>query len=310
LEKRENPKGLKRFFGLVYEKAIKQKETNMGGGNNTPLIFTVPSQPVTGQQVAFVAQSADPANTVQVEIFVNGQRVKTCNDAVCLYLAPSFQNAGQIRYGAKAVDKWGNEAWTGWLDLRIKAVDQTPPRLSVSHRPLQPTTEQRITFSDRATDPSGIARIELLVNGQLINVSTGESFTHTGGPYPKGTITYGANAYDTAGNKAWAEGKALVVVPAQPAGSATVSGRLTGKWQQAAKGVQVYSLDQPNLYFLGQADTSGNYRVANLPNGRYQVSPAPRGKFEVIAEPKSLTITCQGQGTYTANFNVKGIMEG
>ena len=281
----------------------------MGGGDNTPLVFTVPSHPVTGQQVAFVARAADPENTVRVEIFVNGQRMKSCQDTVCLYLAAPMP-VGGIHYGAKAVDRQGNEAWTGWLNLRIEAIDQTPPTLRVFHQPLQPTAGQRITFVARAADPSGISRIELLVNDKTVNVSGGETSTYTGGPYPKGIVNYGANAYDTAGNKAWAGAKALVVVSAQPAGSSTISGRLTGKWQPAAKSVRAYSLDDPKLSFSGQVDAGGHYRITKLPDGRYHVAPAPAGKWDVLCEPKSKTVTCQGQGAYTANFNITGIMEG
>ena len=187
------------------------------GANDTLLVYTVPSHPVAGQMVTFVARAADPAATARVDILVGGQRMKTCTDSVCLY---------------------------------------------------------------------------------------------EGGPYAAGTVHYGANAYDAAGNRTGADAKAVGIGAATPTGNSTIAGQLTGKWQQAARGGRATSLEQPNLSYSDEADAAGRYRIANVPDGRYHVQPTPRGKWDVISEPKFLTITCSGQQSHIADFDVKGITEG
>ncbi|KAF5428905.1 PKD repeat-containing protein [Candidatus Methanophagaceae archaeon] len=85
--------------------------------------------------------------------------------------------------------------------------DTTPPTLTLTCSPENPTADQQITFSATASDRAGIDRIEILVNARKVKeCPDSDSCTYRGGPYPDyaGTsVSYGANAYDKAGNRAW-----------------------------------------------------------------------------------------------------------
>ncbi len=85
--------------------------------------------------------------------------------------------------------------------------DTTPPTLTLTYTPKNPTVDQQIIFSTTASDRTGIDRIEILVNARKVKeCPDSDSCTYIGGPYPDyaGTsVSYGANAYDKAGNRAW-----------------------------------------------------------------------------------------------------------
>ena len=85
--------------------------------------------------------------------------------------------------------------------------DTTPPTITLTCSPENPTADQQITFSATASDRTGIDRIEILVNARKVKeCPDSDSCTYRGGPYPDyaGTsVSYGANAYDKAGNRAW-----------------------------------------------------------------------------------------------------------
>ena len=85
--------------------------------------------------------------------------------------------------------------------------DTTPPTIAITCSPENPTADQQITFSATASDRSGINRIEILVNARKVEECFDSgSCIYIGGPYPDyaGTsVSYGANAYDKADNRAW-----------------------------------------------------------------------------------------------------------
>jgi len=86
--------------------------------------------------------------------------------------------------------------------------DTTLPTIEITCSPENPTAEQQITFiATASSDRSGIDRIEILVNARKVEECFDSySCTYVGGPYPDyaGTsVSYGAIAYDKAGNRAW-----------------------------------------------------------------------------------------------------------
>jgi hypothetical protein len=214
-----------------------------------------------------------------------------------------------VTCAANAFDKGGNRATSGWQQVSIQAADAQPPVLQVQHRPGRPSTHQKVTILAQARDPGGVAKIEIKVDGRVVETSTGAKCSYTGGPFPKGTVTYEVTAYDRAGNRAWSGRKSFVVTVPIPVGASTITGRITGQ-RQFCKTVAASNLDRPGQPHTVRVDANGNYRIANLPDGRYRVYPLPGGKFDLIAEPRHRDIACQGSGTHTVNFGIQGIFEG
>jgi hypothetical protein len=218
--------------------------------------------------------------------------------------------------------------------------------IKVMHKPSNPTTGQKVTFSARAS--GDVAKVEILVNACLVKTCPGPECRYVGGPYPERTVTYGANAYDKAGNRAWTGYKRLTVRAAKPAkppkparrvrparpprparpsrpappppptrssepgGGSTISGRVTGARDlvDQVKEVSAYNKDQPRQRFVAPVSASGEFRFSNLPDGYYQLSPATGGKFEVASEPRYHDVRCRGGQSHGVNFEITGIESG
>lgn len=90
-------------------------------------------------------------------------------------------------------------------------VDEQPPSVSIDYSPRgsgRPTSSDQITFSAQASDSSGIAKIEIWINGpsdnapQLARSCSGGSCALNIGPFTGGSVEYFARAFDEAGNQA------------------------------------------------------------------------------------------------------------
>jgi len=98
--------------------------------------------------------------------------------------------------------------------------DTTPPAAAARHSPAGagfPKETDLITFSATASDESGVSRIRIWVtkpDGTSEVVKTCEATTTcsvTAGPYPHGTLTYWAKAWDEAGNSAESEHNTITI---------------------------------------------------------------------------------------------------
>jgi hypothetical protein len=281
----------------------------MSGANNEIVVFTVPSRPTTGQKVTFVARASDPSRAARIEILVNQRRVKACDDSVCTYLGGPFR-AGTIRYAANAFDRRGNLTTSGWQEVTVRAVDTTPPVLRVWHQPSRPRTDQWVRIRAEAEDPGGVAKIEIKVEGRPMRTFSGATAGLSLEPFPKGTVTYEASAFDRAGNRAWSGRKSFVVTPVLPVGRSTISGRITNQ-RRFCKEVAAFNLDRPGQPHTGTVNRdTGKYQIRNLPDGRYRVVPVARGKLDLIARPKHHDLRCHGEQSHTADFEITGALEG
>jgi hypothetical protein len=225
-----------------------------------------------------------------------------------MYLGGPYA-AGTVTYAAVAYDKAGNRAATGYQRVAIQATDTTPPLLRVRHRPTRPRTGQRVTIVAQASDPSGVVKIEMRVNGRLVKTCSAETCSYVGGPFPQGTVTYEVTAFDRAGNRAWSGRERFVVTAPQPTGASRIAGRVTGQ-RQLVKKVGAVNLERPRQMVTAAVASNGTYQIRNLPDGRYRVYPLAGGKFEVISEPRHRDVTCRGAQSHTVNFEIKGVFEG
>jgi PKD repeat protein len=111
----------------------------------------------------------------------------------------------------KIVVLTGLEGGDGTLKITYPS-DTTPPTITLTCSPENPPADQQITFFATASDRSGIDRIEILVNAEKVEECFESKCTYIGGPYPAGTsVSYGANAYDKAGNRAWTGYKSVYI---------------------------------------------------------------------------------------------------
>lgn len=87
----------------------------------------------------------------------------------------------------------------GCSDGACNATDATPPSVSASYSPSSPNITNTITFSGTASDASGIAKIEIYMNGAIKKTcSSVTSCSYAGGPYVSGDYNYEVVAYDNA----------------------------------------------------------------------------------------------------------------
>ena len=113
----------------------------------------------------------------------------------------------------------------GTLEITYPS-DTTPPTITITCSPENPTANQQITFNATASDRSGIDRIEILVNAEKVEECFGSgSCAYIGGPYPAGTsVSYRAKAYDKAGNEVETVHKLVHISEARDINPPTVIG--------------------------------------------------------------------------------------
>ncbi|GEM_PF-2529796 len=94
--------------------------------------------------------------------------------------------------------------------------DTTPPQVQISASPASPTSSDPVVFTASASDDVALQRIEIVVNGTTVATCYASPCSYNGGPYPAGTVEYGANAFDQAGNRGWTGNQTLSVTAAVP----------------------------------------------------------------------------------------------
>ena len=99
-------------------------------------------------------------------------------------------------------------------DMTFKTEKDTyPPGVSISYSPESPDTNEEVTFTTEASDDSGIKKIQIFVSGDMAHECSESPCIYVGGPYPEGTVTYSAEAWDTEDNMAITEDKSFNVEP-------------------------------------------------------------------------------------------------
>lgn len=167
----------------------------------------------------------DNDGIAKVEIMVNGSVRRNCyfsnaqgNVECGLDISSAdYTDGSNITLSARAIDANGQSSWS---DTRSLLVQNTPynPRnptyygpanlpgwvQTSSNRDSGYTGSQYITFNAEAGDQNGVARIDLLVNAQVVQTCyNATTCSWTGGPYINSTVTYGATLTDNAGYSLW-----------------------------------------------------------------------------------------------------------
>lgn len=165
-----------------------------------------------------------------VTMYANGAVAYTCSyystsgnkDCWIRIDGRSFAVGSTIFVNAKVTDMNGKEAWTTGKTVSITGKTATtsgndahPSTISVtSNRESGYTSTQLVTLSAHATDPDGISRIEIYVNGQRVRIcSNATSCGHTTLPQASDKyLVYSATVVDKLGNVSSTEYKQIARV--------------------------------------------------------------------------------------------------
>jgi len=109
------------------------------------------------------------------------------------------EGVNYVRYKSKDnVDNWES------VKSQVVKIDKTPPTGSITHSPdtdCKPSPQDSVTYTATGSDSgSGIAKIEIYVDGNWKKTCSSSPCSYTEGPYASGTHSYYAIIVDNAGN--------------------------------------------------------------------------------------------------------------
>ena len=152
-------------------------------------------------------------NITRMEIYANNNLIQTCNvsgyaPSCSTTIATSGYTNSNVTLQGKAVNGNGATFWSTSRTITVAGTQQQtdqPGTVTISTDASSGyTTSQYVTFTANGSDPNGIERIEILINAQLAKTCYGATTcTFVGGPYSTDSISYGANLYDSLGNRTW-----------------------------------------------------------------------------------------------------------
>lgn len=125
-----------------------------------------PENPAPSDTISFEAEATDDSSIVSISIYLDSNLgpVEICDitppssPATCTF--NTSLPVGFHRYRAVATDIAGRQQSTEQKSLRV-IVDGEAPQVELSHTPDSPTLGALVTLSATASDPSGIASIDL-----------------------------------------------------------------------------------------------------------------------------------------------------
>jgi len=218
------PQGTVTYEAKARDKADNEQSTGTRWLNVEKLIFEdteppsvsitcSPVNPTTDNILTFTVTAEDASGIGGLELWLTGTLVKTCALSPCTYVTGPYP-VGAVTYKVRAWDKLGNEQSTDtrYLTVEKAAQDTTPPFVSMTYSPINPTTTDNITFTAYGIDAGGIGGLQIWVNGSLVKTCLDSRCIYIGGPYPAGEITCKARGYDNVWNLATTDTKSITVV--------------------------------------------------------------------------------------------------
>ncbi len=143
-------------------------------------------------RVTITATAADQHGVSRVQLYAGGRLIATDTTAPYAFTWQSAPRTATVPLELRAYDRRGNLT----VVRRTVRADNTAPSLRL-------TRAGRVVTA-RAADPSGVARLELVVNGKVTARFAGPAHRFT---VPKRSRTVLVRAYDRAGNLRVANGK-------------------------------------------------------------------------------------------------------
>ncbi|MBD3281752.1 hypothetical protein GF391_03320 [Candidatus Uhrbacteria bacterium] len=154
----------------------------------------------------------------KIEIYADGALKRTCNfsraygnrECSVDIHGNNFTPNRNINIYARATDYYGRADQTESQSIYVTDTSNNNQNdvngnLTVtSNHDSGYNNYNQITFTANGWDDNGIAKIEILVNAQVVKTcNNSNSCSYTGGPYTTETVSYGANLYDDLGNRTW-----------------------------------------------------------------------------------------------------------
>lgn len=145
--------------------------------------------------------------------------------------------------------------------------DDTPPTVTIVYSPAAVSLVSTVTFNVVATDDTSVTKIVIYVNGRAVSECEPPEYfwkdnfwqcVYTGGPYPVGTLSYRAEAFDPEGNRGISAEKTFNVTgiewkppPVEAVLACYISGRLN-EFRYSSKTVKVR---------ICEAEMTGGFRI-------------------------------------------------
>jgi hypothetical protein len=210
---------------VAYSESKTIKIHNGTTNNATTLTSTVSPAKSSfnrNESMTYSVEANDPDGLQGIRLYVNGTQVNDCSIASKTYgvcsanLSMSNYSAGSVvTLQARAIDSLNNVTWSS--SQQISVTDTTsyvdvPGTISITSDASNGYTgTQSITFTATGSDQNGVDHIEILVNAMLAKTCTGVSTcSYTGSGYTTyDTVTFGANLYDSLGNRVWTGYKSI-----------------------------------------------------------------------------------------------------
>jgi subtilisin family serine protease len=155
------------------------------GDTTRPAVAFGATPAIARGRTAITAVAADQHGVGKVQLYAGGRLVGTDTAAPYVLGWQSPAGTATVALDLRAYDRAGNVTTT----RRVVRVDNTAPALTVAAKGRYVT--------GRATDASGISRLELLVNGRVAARYAGYLRQFA---VPAGSVTTQVRAYDRAGN--------------------------------------------------------------------------------------------------------------
>jgi hypothetical protein len=251
--------------------------------------------------VTLSAAATDASGIARVEFFVDGALVATEVNAPYELPFDTSPYAGTtITLVARAFDNAGNSADSASRQVTVQAAqDTTPPAVAMTSPADGATVSGVVTLAADATDASGIAQVELLVNGAVVGTDTTSPYavSWNSSAAAGSTVTLAARAVDGAGNVATSPTRQVTVAAANMIQNASLETDANGDqipdcWQRGGSGTNTGTFTLTSNAFSGsvaqQIDisnyTSGAKRIVTLQDtGACAPAATPGRQYTVTA---------------------------
>ncbi|WP_412741121.1 S8 family serine peptidase [Krasilnikovia sp. MM14-A1259] len=171
--------------------------------NNDPpagsLLTPAPGARVRGTFTSTLTGVSDLSGVVTAELRVNGTLVGTDTTAPYALPVKTGTYSGNLTLSWTLTDRWG---LSRTLPPRTVVADNAGPSLSITKAPANNTkVKGTVTVYAKASDASGVARVELLVNGKVVARDTTSVYAlRVNTATQKKTMKVQVRAYDKLGN--------------------------------------------------------------------------------------------------------------